>query len=363
MLAALLCLSLFGCTQRQSVSLPSEPAETAPGDQAETPSPEPSQTAAPEPTVEPTAEPTEEPTAEPTCKPVDLYHDYHWAVTLLGSSYADYIRTAQGILEGKGVSDSDIALFDTSTGRAYFGYSHGKWGAHNTLVEVSGRYEGPDDLPFDERYKYYYYFEDPIAEFPAELDEAAKIAMIKYWEQDPEGGEEEYRKKAKDVSYLEGYFGEDYIVFSEYGAATGSVHCIFRTDDGEHWYEFGNNMYVPGRGIRGFDYYVSGACIRSASEGYLCYYDRLYHYGELNTRRLLVFKTEDGGATWNEMGLWLPEEYEGARDVQTFSPVFDGDHGVIPIKVTPADYENEPDVICWYETTDGGKTWEFCDGK
>ncbi len=80
-------------------------------------------------------------------------------------------------------------------------------------------------------------------------------------------------------------------------------------------------------------------------------------------RQLMVYKTVDGGNTWENINLWIPEEYEGiiAPPCDALSPGFDVDHGVmlVTFSVHIESDDTFESRMAWFETFDGGESWTF----
>ena len=305
LLVLCLCVSLAACSGTGTVSAPTDPPESTqpPGESPET---------------------------------TDGTGEYSY---IYNSRFADCTGFARAALAGE-TPDGSLVL-ETDASRVYFDYLDGRFAAFSK-VRITKE-------AFDSDFPSAYECMEPIARFPKELGDMAleRISAL-------------YAEKTGDPAEktvpLEGWFGDDYAVLVYTPGGTDSspqVNCIFRTDDGENWYEFGNYPSI--------DFPLNGACIVSDRVGFVCVgsWRGYVTMDESNVRRLFVFMTEDGGETWRDLGLELPESFASCENY-AFSPLFEGDHGVIPVSsldrdtTSPARYR-----FSWFETDDGGRTWTF----
>ena len=146
------------------------------------------------------------------------------------------------------------------------------------------------------------------------------------------------------------YSGNDWIVFftDEFIPGFRSVHAIYRmTEDGE-LREFGHHNALS--------QIVTGACILSETTGFLCqsFMKNPYQFG------FALFGTFDGGETWTDMGLELPEKYDDYTDAAAFFPYFEGDRGIVFIGLADESADSDwNETVCCFITEDGGRTWTF----
>lgn len=246
------------------------------------------------------------------------------------SEHPDYAAAAHALLSGGEAEGT----FTMDGGGVFFGfegdrliaYRRAKWYGEigDTALELS----------------------DPIASYPAELGIRAKESLAEF----------------NGTSYVEtdqlyGYIGENYVIFTNEQHMGSQDRAIFRTDDGENWYEFG--------AMKDNRAQLTGGAILNANEGFLCFYDRaIMMYDSYTPRQLSVYRTIDGGKTWSDIGLWIPEEYEGkiAPPSYVLSPVFEGEHGVlivvysVCVNTSTGSFEQR---TAHFETFDGGDTWTF----
>ncbi|GAB3053539.1 WD40/YVTN/BNR-like repeat-containing protein [Virgibacillus ainsalahensis] len=71
-----------------------------------------------------------------------------------------------------------------------------------------------------------------------------------------------------------------------------------------------------------------------------------------------LYRTEDGGQTWNHVDIPIPAEYEGIFTVAEI-PTFDGSQGTLLVNQGPnGDYQGGK-VLARFVSVDNGKTWSF----
>ena len=228
--------------------------------------------------------------------------------------------------------------FDPAFTALYFGFDGEYFCAYASAERDDAHYENG-------------FFSDsvPVEKYPRSLGETAqsaiareRLATFPLYGLDPDF-----------KACVTGFAGKDYIVVTNGDDLMHdeAVSCIFvRGGDGE-WKEIGNANPV-------FPRTLTGACMLSENEGYLCFCDRYFEPDGETGRKLRVFRTDDGGESWTDAGLELPEEYGEPNTLIPGSPVFDGDHGVM--LVTAYFFERDK-LEAWFETKDGGKTWLLVD--
>lgn len=320
--AALLCIVMIAACATDPI-LPSSEADAS---AAEGTAP------AAEATTAPAAEKTEGAhqrpaaayTADPNCT------NWYIALSITGS-YSAYNTEAEWLLSNGSLRDRTEDRF--RSGPMFVAFSGGSLTAFeskssNYLAAAEGY--GPSiQSGGTARYTY----SGPVASIPREAGEQAARRLSEYAK--AAFGAELSAEEAAQT----GYIFNDYAVLV-YACERGEVCCIYRTDDGENWYEFGSFPYtLP----------ISGVCILSSDTGYIC----CCRHG-----LAAVYKTVDGGADWNEIDLTLPE---GSDFVvwSAGSPVFSGDHGVMIVCCSDRSDESSGCFNAWFETSDGGDTWEF----
>ncbi|MGE5579209.1 MAG: WD40/YVTN/BNR-like repeat-containing protein [Bacillota bacterium] len=133
------------------------------------------------------------------------------------------------------------------------------------------------------------------------------------------------------------------------GAAMHSeqVTILATTDGGKTWSEVSTVSPDPQPGELPFSGNKSGLAFSNSSNGFLTGYWPV-------PGSPYLFSSTDGGRTWAQMELALPEGYEEA-DCSTHTPVFYGEGaGTLPVTLYAPAGERE---ILFYSTMDGGKTW------
>ncbi|MBR6410489.1 MAG: hypothetical protein IKS35_03825 [Clostridia bacterium] len=148
------------------------------------------------------------------------------------------------------------------------------------------------------------------------------------------------------ISTASGFSGDDWFVFVTDEAIPfhKGIHTIWRTENGTDYYEYGDNNAYP--------YRVTGAFILSKTIGFLCQDDLLSDDFAGNFK---LFGTFDGGRTWQDMGLSLPDEYAGYTYATAFFPYFLEEEGIVFVCVN----DREGQKTVFFRTDDGGRTWIF----
>jgi photosystem II stability/assembly factor-like uncharacterized protein len=150
---------------------------------------------------------------------------------------------------------------------------------------------------------------------------------------------------AVNISFLDEQTG--FVLDSSDTAAGHQLKEIYATyDGGQRW----KNLTSPN--LEGMGYYTTGITFRSPLEGWVT---GTYH----GAPAAPLFRTEDGGKTWNVQKLTFPRDYQGGY-ADIYRPVFIGAgkmHGYLPVNLVR--HDPPPDRRAWvnYETDDGGLTW------
>lgn len=197
-----------------------------------------------------------------------------------------------------------------------------------------------------------------VARYPGELAPLIQQGLITHaheWY-----GKEFANEDEPFYGVYPGFCGEDWLLAATITDSHFQVHTILRTDDGENWYEFGH--------IQNDDMFtVTGASVLNESTAFICCCGGAYTYTE-GTPFYSVYATFDGGESWERLPLtvqgdpaWYGEDGTPLFYGQVFAPSFEGDHGVILILVNleTEDSEGRGKVCGWFETQDGGHSWEF----
>lgn len=274
-------------------------------------------------------------TEAPSALPTSAATEPPYQVTEYRSEHESYVVFANAVLNGGSAEEA----FSLDGGGVFFGVEDGKLTAYARAVI--------HDDPGNVHYELF----DPIAYYPYELGERAAKSVSDYIRRniDPEFA-------GDDDLQLFGYIGENYVIFTDEPFHGYQAYALFFTEDGENWTELDA---MPQRLIQ-----LTGGCVLSQNEAYLCFFDRSQMmFDDYTPRELTVYRTNDGGKTWKDVGLWIPEEYEGviAPPAAALSPVFIGERGMIAVTYTTYNAENEgfDSRTSWFETDDGGMSWEF----
>lgn len=125
------------------------------------------------------------------------------------------------------------------------------------------------------------------------------------------------------------------------------VTILATTDGGRTWAEVSTTSPDAKPGELPFSGNKSGLAFSDSSNGFVTGYWPV-------PGNPYLFHSSDGGHTWTQVELALPEGYEEA-DCSTHTPVFfGGGSGVLPMTLyTPVGTRE----ILFYSTTDGGATW------
>ena len=197
--------------------------------------------------------------------------------------------------------------------------------------------------------EYSFEYSEPIAEYPREVGELAlnrlynEVAWLDY---------------VGPYTGAEGFVGDDWFVLKTVDDSMQDIQfsVIFHRE-GNEWHEFGDNNSQQDRPL-------FGACIVDENVGFLSYFTKFYDQPDGSYRKIWLYRTDDGGRTWVDMGLEIPEEYGNCYPGYAASPVFDGDHGVMQVCAFGLGSSGEETQYkgLWYETFDGGLTWTLREG-
>ena len=284
--------------------------------------------------------------AEPETTPESTPESADWTVSEIRSHRSELEDSAKAVLEGKGDTESVypfVPMTGDNSGESFLRVTaEGALTAYDVCLYK-------EKLDSDFNLEWQYECAEPFAQFPAELSGEIHAKLAEYAKQFL--GAELLPREGENLMPALGFVGADWLVAVN-GETTGNrqVHTIWRTDDGTSYYEFGHNNSFSGQ--------VTGACIVSKTTGFLCQVDT----GNDDIVAFKVFGTFDGGETWQDMGLTLPEEYAGYGISAAFAPYFDGDNGVVFVSMWYRDRgEYGETVIRSFTTSDGGQTWTFND--
>lgn len=263
-------------------------------------------------------------------------------VTSYNGGRSAYMALTHTVLSG---GDFEDQLHEWYCGGVFFTMEDEGFVAYERAILRS---TGTPGVDYDERYEFY----DPIETYPAELGHWAYRAVGDYLRAN---GFADFT--GDEGLQLFGYIGEDYIIVTDAPQMGSQSVAIFRRDSSGNWVEFPVPDKQPTQ--------ITGGCVLSDKVAYICYQDRgIMHSGDYTPRQLVIWRTTDGGQTWEDINLWIPEEYEGyiCPPAYVFSPVFEGDHGMIVVAYCVYNPEVEygfEQHSSWFETNDGGNTWVF----
>lgn len=156
-----------------------------------------------------------------------------------------------------------------------------------------------------------------------------------------------------EENVFHGYLSGDMLMLvAEKGGSFDTV--ILRRESAGGWTEIGSPEEAFGR-------YLTGGAFIGDEVGFACYEGT--RDPETGIADPHVYATFDGGSTWQLLdSVAMPERYYSQLGDPTFlSPVFEGEHGVLPAIAV-----GDRDIMIWFETLDGGHNWIFrgcCDGR
>ena len=145
-----------------------------------------------------------------------------------------------------------------------------------------------------------------------------------------------------------GFWGDGgYLVLTEPASMGNQPMRIYLTDDGgDTWSEIGN-PYDAG------EHYcvLTGAGFSTEEIGFISY--RYYEDAGPD-----IWWTADGGDTWEELNVPLPEQYaDGGYSFTPQSPVFNGPSGIYPIEAH--NHSDGSVEMIYLHSDDYGLTWNF----
>lgn len=145
-----------------------------------------------------------------------------------------------------------------------------------------------------------------------------------------------------------GFWGDGgYLVLTASVAMGNQPMRIYLTDNGGDTWEEIENPYNIGE----HHCVVTGAGFSTEEIGFISY--RYYEDAGPD-----IWWTSDGGDTWQELMVTLPEEYSSEEYVFTpLSPTFNGSNGIYPIKVVSQAVESTEMIYLYSD--DYGITWDF----
>ncbi len=329
--ALALCLLLTGCAGDGKT--PAEPVlSDSPQTEAQTPAPSDAagdptelptaQTEAPAPQTTAPAEDTPAPTAWEAPRP-------EWSVTAERSHAEECAEAARAMLEGRPFEPFAFAWYET----AYLmDFDGGALTANKVVFNITGSGGG----------EYYSLCADPVLSLPAELAKDAEQAVLRNY-CDIHGLAPD--EAPKGIYPCRGYVGGDHLILTGGEVLMhATAQAVFYRDGSGRWSElpcadFGQKL-------------LTGGFVMDADTAWLCF----SAFDEGDGSGFAVYSTFDGGTSWQKVSLPVPQEYAGYSSAYAFSPVFDGQRGVMPIEFL---YEGRPAANACFLTEDGGESWRF----
>ena len=155
--------------------------------------------------------------------------------------------------------------------------------------------------------------------------------------------------EAKDAVFISFLNGREGFILTMTGSLGSHREWVYHTaDTGLHWVPIGS----PGR--EGTSYYADGITFRNPREGWIT---ATYH----GAPDAPLFRTGDGGKTWNLQQIPVPDDYKGGY-ANTYPPVFfgpDKKKGYLPVKLVRHTPSPDHEAEVKYETDNGGATWHL----
>jgi beta-lactamase regulating signal transducer with metallopeptidase domain len=193
-----------------------------------------------------------------------------------------------------------------------------------------------------------------IAEYPREVGELATQKLIEYANSYLGWG-----LSGNENFVSQGYAGEDWFALTTVDDSIQDlqVHCIFHYD-GTEWREIpGNNggLYLDYRDD-GYGLCLTAYCFDVLNENiaFIGYSTKVLWNEETGWSHLYVYRTANGGQSWEKLDLVLPDEFiHDSPGYQLISPVFEGAHGVLPVVCL------DGGRVVWFETFDYGASWTY----
>lgn len=131
------------------------------------------------------------------------------------------------------------------------------------------------------------------------------------------------------------------------GMHHSSMNIFHTTDGGLHWTMIATTAAQSQSGLTdGGD--KTGISFKDSQAGWVT--------AEVPARDAWLYRTNDGGRTWQPQTLPPPKQFSNAEligDFTTTPPVFFGNDGILPTTI----YYQSQSYIVFYVTHDGGKTW------
>jgi hypothetical protein len=139
-----------------------------------------------------------------------------------------------------------------------------------------------------------------------------------------------------------------YLILTGYRTMSSEGHLVFKTNDGgQTWYKTES---------------VTETLSLITDAGFINNDIGFISFGSFNWEgqppRPWLYRTGDGGNTWEEVAIPIPDEYKGYF-TEAEVPVFNGDEGTLLVNQGPNGDYLGGNVLAKFTSKDGGKTWTF----
>lgn len=141
---------------------------------------------------------------------------------------------------------------------------------------------------------------------------------------------------------------DGYLIATGYRTMASEGNYLFKTNDGGHsWKEAGS--------VSGVTSLVTDGGLINNELGFVS-------FGSINFEnqppRPSLYRTADGGETWKEVKVPIPNEYKGIFTVAE-TPIFNGSKGTLLVNQGPNGDYLGGNILAKFTSKDMGKTWDF----
>lgn len=286
---------------------------------------------------------TEPPTVTETPDP-QANDDEPWSLTVAESRVNEYAAAAHEMLDG---NVPEKRIFGADPCGVFFELGADGTYACTLLFDI---FRLPDEESAH-LWKDYYFCGERIASYPAELADDMLRSVFENRKERFQYDDDEldpYSGMPGGGFMGYGFAGENYTVLL--GEEVGQrQNCAVFWLDGEEWREI-DSSGLPLE-------HINGAAVLDPKTCFVCMRGKDIEEG----RGFSVYSTSDGGSSWAEIPIPVPEEFSDYGASDAFSPVFEGDEGVMLIELYyPSTGDGINCVQLWYRTVDRGSTWTLC---